>query len=802
MTVAITSFSCPRGLNTRGLRNPWETRRNPWIAWPFKAILTLLVLAGLPVLTLAQNAYTIHNLVSDLPGFADVTDTNLVNPWGIAFSSTSPFWISDNHAGVSTLYNTVGTPSPLIVTIPPPPGGSPPAAPTGIVFNGTAGFTVASNASARFIFSTEDGTIVGWNAGANGVIKVDNSTNGTIYKGLAIAKNGTNMLLYATDFHNGKVDVFDSNYNPVTLAGNFTDATIPTGYAPFGIEPVNGKLFVTYALQDSDQHDDVGGPGHGFVNVFDTSGQLVQRFASSNVLNSPWGIALAPIGFGPFAGALLVGNFGDGAINAFDASNGTWLGVLKDSSGNPILKQGLWTIKFGNGGNGGDVHTLYFTAGIAGPGAVEDHGLFGSIAAVFPAFTAMTDKGTAAVLNWAGGQGQFLLQRKTDLSETNWFNVMTTPNRSTTLPKDDTQGFYRLASQATNTVLPFAVTMSGSLEVPAVATSGTAIGMVCVDGSNFNYHISFSGLSSPAIAAHLHGPIGATDNANVLFPLNGASGTSGTLSGTQVLTLDQFAEIVNGQTYINIHTTQNQNGEIRCQVVPLHIPVTLNGASEVPSVTTSATGTASLTFFGNQLHYTVSYSGLTGPATGSHIHGPAPAGSNAPVIVPFVTPSGMSGSISGTASLTSTQLDYLLSGQTYVNVHSTTNTGGEIRGQVNPIQLVANLNAASEVGPTTSPGTAVANMIVTNNVLFYNVNFTNLLSPATGAHIHGPADSSHNASVIIPFNPPATTFGVISGTTNLTSQQLFWLMTGQTYANIHTTNFPGGEIRGQVKLNN
>jgi len=246
----------------------------------------------------------------------------------------------------------------------------------------------------------------------------------------------------------------------------------------------------------------------------------------------------------------------------------------------------------------------------------------------------------------------------------------------------------------------------------------------------------------------------------------------------------------------------NPNGEIRCQVMPLHIPVTLNGASEVPPVTTTASGSASLTLVGNQLLYTVNYSGLTGPAIASHIHGPAPSGSNAPVIVPFVTPTGTSGSISGTTNLTPTQVAYLLSGQTYVNVHSTTNQGGEIRGQINPFQLRVTLNGASEVPSTPSPGAGGGSMLVSNSVLFYSISFTNLLSPATAAHIHGPADTAQNASVIIPFNTPAATSGVIFGSTNLTSQLLLYLMTGQTYANIHTTNYPGGEIRGQVLPNN
>ncbi|HTL59301.1 MAG TPA: TIGR03118 family protein [Candidatus Limnocylindrales bacterium] len=767
--------------------------------------LTVLGASLGPAFAQAQNAYVIHNLVSDLPGLADVTDTNLVNPWGIAFSSTSPFWISNNHSGLSTLYNTAGTPSALIVNIPPPNGGTPPGAPTGIIFNSTTSFTVASNAPARFIFSTEDGTIVGWSSSTNAILKADNSQAGSVYKGLAIAKSGNNTYLYATDFHNGRIDVFDTNYAAVTLTGNFSDPTIPAGFAPFGIEAVNGQLFVTYAKQDADAHDDVAGPGNGYVNVFGTDGQLVKRFASQGVLNSPWGMALAPAGFGPFAGALLIGNFGDGRVNAFDPNNNnSLLGTLTDAgTGVPLSVQGLWAIKFGNGGSGGEAHTLYFTAGIPGPGAVEDHGLFGSISAVFPAFTAVQDNGVAATLNWAGGQGPFLLQKRTTLSDTNWFDVLTTSSRSMMVGKDGPENFWRVSSQTEKTVLPFTVFLNGDSEVPSIATTASGIGTISIDGSNFNYNISFSGLSSPAIAAHLHGTADATTNAGVLFPLSGATGTSGTLSGTQVLTPDQLADIINGVTYVNIHTTLNQGGEVRGQVVPLHIPVTLNGASEVPAVTTSASGSASLTLVGNHLFYTLNFSGLVGNAIAAHIHGPAPVGSNAPVIVPFNTPpSAKSGSVSGTATLTPNQMAYLLSGQTYVNVHSTTNTGGEIRGQIAPAQFAVSMNAAAEVPSTASPGTGSGTLSVSNSVLFYNITFTNLLSSATGAHIHGPADTAHNNAVLIPFSPPAASSGTISGSASLSSQNLLYLVTGQTYANIHTTNYIGGEIRGQVLPNN
>jgi uncharacterized protein (TIGR03118 family) len=245
---------------------------------------------------------------------------------------------------------------------------------------------VASNAVARFIFSTEDGTIIGWSAASGALVKADNSAAGAVYKGLAIGSSGGSNLLYATDFHNGKVDVFDSNYNAVTLSGSFTDPAVPAGFAPFGIQNMNGQLFVTYAMQDAARHDDVAGPGHGYVDIFDSSGNLIRQFYSVAVLNSPWGIVKTPMGFGPFGSAVLIGNFGDGRINAFDPATGSWMATLNDSTGNNSIEiLGLWGLAFGNGGTGGDPHKLYFTAGIPGPSSVEDHGLFGSLSAVFPA---------------------------------------------------------------------------------------------------------------------------------------------------------------------------------------------------------------------------------------------------------------------------------------------------------------------------------------------------------------------------------------------------------------------------------
>jgi len=328
----------------------------------------------------AAAAYVQTNLVSDIPGLAAFTDPNLKNPWGISSSPTSPFWVSNNGTGTSTLYNSLGQPfpvaSPLVVTIPPSPG----ATPTGQVFNGGSGFALAPGQPARFIFATEAGTIAGWNPGTNptnALIEVDNSASGAVYKGLAIGNNGSGDFLYAANFGNGKIDVFGSSFGAATLAGSFTDPNLPAGYAPFNIQNLNGTLYVTYALVGQGG-DDVPGAGNGIVDAFDTNGNLLKRVVTGGSLNSPWGLALAPAGFGEFGGALLVGNFGDGLINAFNPTTGALLGALRDATNNPIANDGLWGLRFGNGGNGGNVNTLYFTAGLNN----EQNGLFGSIAAV------------------------------------------------------------------------------------------------------------------------------------------------------------------------------------------------------------------------------------------------------------------------------------------------------------------------------------------------------------------------------------------------------------------------------------
>jgi uncharacterized protein (TIGR03118 family) len=354
--------------------------------WKLRYVLLFCVAVLRPPLQ-AANSYVQTNLVSDLPGMAAQTDPNLINPWGLAASSSSPFWISDNHAGASTLYNGAGqafpTANPLVVQVPAPANAQPPAAPTGVVFNDTAAFLLGGS-PASFIFSSEDGTITAWNGAAGGaaMLMADNSGAGAIYKGLAIGVSPTSgPMIYATNFYAGTIDTFDGSFSPRTTPGGFVDPNLPSSFAPFGIQRIGRKLFVTYAMQDSARHDDVAGAGNGFIDVFDLDGNLAARLVSGGKLNSPWGLALSPAYFGDFGNVLLVGNFGDGTVNAFDPWSGTYLGTLQDPGGNPLGIPGLWALQFGNNHNGGDAETLYFTAGIPGTGSVEDHGLFGSIQA-------------------------------------------------------------------------------------------------------------------------------------------------------------------------------------------------------------------------------------------------------------------------------------------------------------------------------------------------------------------------------------------------------------------------------------
>ncbi len=340
-----------------------------------------------------KGGYAETPLVSDLAGRAAQTDVDLKNPWGIVAGPTTPFWVSDNNAGVTTLYRgdgskvilNNGTTAIPHVTIPGP--GAAPGTPTGVAFARGAGFTLTAggaSAEAFFIFATEDGTIAAWSPLVDftaAVTTVDNSAvptaqNGAVYKGLALASTAGGNRLFATNFRAGTVDVFDTAFHQVALGGAaFTDDRIPGDYAPFGIAAVPQGLLVSYAQQDAARHDDVAGQGHGFVDLYSTSGVLLQRLVRHGQLNSPWGMAMAPpSGFGRFSGDLLVGNFGDGTIHAYSPA-GHFAGTLRGGDGRPLVNPGLWGLRFGNGSAAGPTTTLFFTAGIND----EADGLFGAI---------------------------------------------------------------------------------------------------------------------------------------------------------------------------------------------------------------------------------------------------------------------------------------------------------------------------------------------------------------------------------------------------------------------------------------
>ena len=335
--------------------------------------------------------YVQTSLVSDIKGLARTFDPNLQNPWGVSQNTEGQFRVADNATGVSTEYSAAGQIIGTPVTIPTPPGVTPPSAPNGNVFNTTNDFVIShdgKSAPATVIFSSENGTIVGLNPAVDpneGILEADLSQSGAVFKTLTAGSvNGANYL-YASDFHNGTVDVFNGQFQLVHLSGSFTDPNIPAGFAPFGLKNVNGTLFVTYAKQDDAKHDDVAGVGNGFIDEFTLSGTFIERFASQGLLNSPHGIAVAPDNFGQFSNALLVGNFGDSKVNAFNLQTGQFLGQLTDAHGNTLIlnggfkkesdTKGLWGLTFGDGQNGAATNSLFFAAGIND----ENDGLFGKV---------------------------------------------------------------------------------------------------------------------------------------------------------------------------------------------------------------------------------------------------------------------------------------------------------------------------------------------------------------------------------------------------------------------------------------
>jgi uncharacterized protein (TIGR03118 family) len=330
--------------------------------------------------TFAQH-YQQTNLVSDLPSPAALTqDANLVNPWGLARSSGSPWWAADNGTGKSTLYNgNTGAPLSLVVTI---PGATADSAgtPTGVVFNGTPDFGLPNGKPATFLFVTEDGTVAGWNSGAGTTAVTVAKSSNSVFKGATIAQVGDANYLYVADFRQGRIRLYDGAFHPVHFIWRqaFEDERIPRGFVPFNVQNIGGNLFVSYALQASSKTDEVDAPGLGYVDVFSPTGRLLRRLQHGPWLNAPWGMTLAPSDFGKFSHQLLIGQFGSGQIAAYDPFTGAFLGLMLNdtaSSETVLTIDGLWALSFGNGANAGPLNTLFFTAGIQD----EQHGLFGTL---------------------------------------------------------------------------------------------------------------------------------------------------------------------------------------------------------------------------------------------------------------------------------------------------------------------------------------------------------------------------------------------------------------------------------------
>jgi len=317
-------------------------------------------------------SYQQVNLVADTAGFnASRIDTKLLNAWGIAIGPTGNIWISANHSGSTVIYDYNGNQqlAPINIPLGVQDNG---ASPSGVMYNSTTDFVIPGKGMSKIVFSTEDGILSAWNSntGSSSVTVADNSLSGAVYKGIATANDGGANFIYATDFHNAKVDVFDNNFNSVKTKP-FVDPGIPAGYAPFNIQNIGNRLYVTYAKQLApDNHDDEAGPGNGFVDIYSVSGVLIKRFVTQGMLNSPWGIVQAPASFGQVANAILIGNFGDGNINVYD-STGLYQGKLMQG-GMAISIPGLWGLTFNNV-SPADPNQLYFTAG---PN-LEAHGLFG-----------------------------------------------------------------------------------------------------------------------------------------------------------------------------------------------------------------------------------------------------------------------------------------------------------------------------------------------------------------------------------------------------------------------------------------
>jgi uncharacterized protein (TIGR03118 family) len=400
-----------------------------------KSVIGLAILAiccvMLSATAMAQTtAFVQTNIISDMPGTASVTDPTMINPWGVSVGPA--IWIDAANTGLVKVDTAAGATVIPNVTIPPASGSSPKGSPSGTVFNSAGtGFTLPDGSSALFLFGTLDGTIAGWDAssGTQAVTVFNNSANKASYTDIALDTNSTGTFLLAADFSLGTVDVFNSSFTPAQLTGSFVDPNLPAGYSPFGIHSIGDNVYVTYAEVNPSNGGPMVGAGLGYVDEFDNNGNFIAEAVVQNVLNAPWGMALAPAGFGSFGGDLLVGNFGDGVINAFNPTTFAYVGSLSSASGTAIANPGLWEILFGQGGNLGDPNTLYFAAGINN----EQDGLFGSIGIAQPAAGApsFTLSATATSLTVSAAQPGSI---NVSLGPTNGFNgVVTLSCTSTTV---------------------------------------------------------------------------------------------------------------------------------------------------------------------------------------------------------------------------------------------------------------------------------------------------------------------------------------------------------------------------------
>jgi uncharacterized protein (TIGR03118 family) len=429
----------------------WHAAKNLSLKMLYGVFLLLLIVGSASSLLAQQTGYKQTNLVANVAGVANHTDAQLSNPWGISFIPGQPFWIANNNGGTSTLYDAQGNKQTLVVTI---PGASmnpcSPGCPTGTVANNSSNFN-----GGAFLFDTEDGIVANWTGASSALVAVDNSSTGAVYKGLALLNGSSGAFLLAANFNSGKVDVFDRNFNPVSLGGTFTDPNLPAGFAPHGIHIINNQVYIAYAMQDAAKHDPTFGAGKGVVDVFDENGNFVKTFVSGGQLNAPWGVVATPATFGTFSNAILVGNFGGGTINAFDTT-GKFLGQVTDTANKPIVNPGLWDMVFGAGGTG-DPNTLYFTAG----GATQTSGLFATMvpasAATGSDFALSFSEQTATVTH---GQSTTL---SVSASETGGFNSAIA--LSCTAPAGVTCAF------SPTTITPGSSTSSSTLTLTAAASA-------------------------------------------------------------------------------------------------------------------------------------------------------------------------------------------------------------------------------------------------------------------------------------------------------------------------------------------